>query len=174
VSDELVRYVLTFGTERLNGIGQVRRRPRCDSRNQQVQATRPMHLVLVGAIAELAALTDEDSAARAVDSFTVVQSALLPTTKLWIQQEFEDEHGLFQLANLIECPGDLVLTWIGGQLARDQRRRTLGARRRWSLQSTWPILRTSAQRAPDANISPAVGTELILIPSLGDPCGCSF
>jgi hypothetical protein len=30
-------------------------------------------------------------------SFAVVQATLLPTTELWLQQEFEDEHGLFQL-----------------------------------------------------------------------------
>jgi len=43
-----------------------------DGRDQQVQATGPMHLVLVGAIAELTTLPDEDSAAGAVDGFHVV------------------------------------------------------------------------------------------------------
>jgi hypothetical protein len=57
-----------------------------------------MHLVLVGAVAELAALADEESAARAVDGFTIVESALLPMPKLWIQQEFEDEDSLLQLS----------------------------------------------------------------------------
>jgi hypothetical protein len=66
--------------------------------HQQVQAARPMHLVLVGAVAELAALADEESAARAVDGFTIVESALLPMPKLWIQQEFEDEDSLLQLS----------------------------------------------------------------------------
>ena len=60
-----------------------------------------MHLVLIHAIAELAALADEDGTARAVDSFTIVQSAFLPMTKSWIQQEFEDEHGLLGLADLV-------------------------------------------------------------------------
>jgi len=40
-----------------------------------------MHLVLVGAIAEFAALADEESAARAVDGFTIVESALLPMSR---------------------------------------------------------------------------------------------
>src|SRR5713226_8411371 len=79
-----------------------------------------MDLVLVSAIAELAALTNEDGAARAVDGFTIVQSAFLPTTKLRIQQELEDEHGLFRLADLVQCPRDLVLTRVGSQLAHDQ------------------------------------------------------
>jgi hypothetical protein len=113
VRDELVRDVLTFGAQSLNGIGEVRRRLGCDGGDQQVQATGPMDLVLVGAIAELAALTDEDGAARAIDGFTIVQSAFLPTTKLRIQQEFEDEHGLLELADLVQRAGDLVLTWVG-------------------------------------------------------------
>jgi hypothetical protein len=50
-----------------------------------------MHLVLVGAIAELTALADEECTTRAVDGFTIVQSALLSSSKLWIQQEFKDE-----------------------------------------------------------------------------------
>src|SRR5262249_42866369 len=52
----------------------------------------------------------------------VVQSTLLPTTHLWVQQEFEDEHGLFQLADLVQGASDLVLSWVGRQLAHDQRR----------------------------------------------------
>jgi hypothetical protein len=43
----------------------------------------------------------------------------LPATKLWIEQELKDEHGLLQLADLIQRAGDLVLTWVGGQLAHD-------------------------------------------------------
>jgi hypothetical protein len=78
-----------------------------------------MDLVLVSAIAELAALTNEDGAARAVDGFTIVQSAFLPTTKLRIEQEFEDEHGFLELPDLVQCACDLVLTWVGSQLAHD-------------------------------------------------------
>jgi hypothetical protein len=74
-------------------------------------------LVPVGAIAELAALTDEDGAPLAVDGLAVVQPAVLPTTKLRVQQEFQDEHGLLELADLVQYPGDLVLTWVGGQVA---------------------------------------------------------
>src|ERR1700687_2156344 len=92
---------------------------------------KPVRYALIGAqpcmagvirspVAEFAALADEESAARAVDRFTIVESALLPMSKLWIQQEFQDEDGLLQLANLVQCPGDLVLTWVGGQLAHDQ------------------------------------------------------
>jgi hypothetical protein len=50
-----------------------------------------MHLVLVSAVTELAALADEESATRAIEGFTIVQSALLSSSKLWIQQEFKDE-----------------------------------------------------------------------------------
>src|SRR6266581_3870042 len=82
-----------------------------------------MHLVLVGAVAEFAALADEESAAGAVDRFTIVESALLPMSKLWIQQEFEDEDGLLQLSDLIQGAGDLILTRVGSQLAHDQRSR---------------------------------------------------
>jgi len=123
VSDQLVWDVFALGTESRNGISQVRCGPRSDSRDQQVQAARPMHLVLVGAVAELAALADEESAARAVDGFTIVESALLPMSKLWIQQEFEDEDSLLQLSDLIQCAGDLILTRVGSQLAHDQRSR---------------------------------------------------
>jgi len=70
--DQLLWYFLTLGTKRVNGIGEVWRRPCCDGRDQQVQAACSMHLVLVGAIAELAALADEDRATRAVDGFTIV------------------------------------------------------------------------------------------------------
>jgi hypothetical protein len=58
-----------------------------------------MHLVLVGAIAELTALADEERATRAVGGFTIVQSALLSSSKLWIQQEFENEDGLLARNN---------------------------------------------------------------------------
>ena len=46
-----------------------------------------MHLVLVGAIAELTALADEERATRAVDGSTIVQSTLLSPSKLWIQHK---------------------------------------------------------------------------------------
>ncbi len=80
-----------------------------------------MYLVLIRTIAKLAALADEDSAAGAVDGFTVVESTLLPTTKLWIEQEFEDEDGLLELSDLIQRPGNLVLTRVRSELAHDQR-----------------------------------------------------
>ena len=94
MSDQFVWHLVALGTENFNGISQVRRGPRSDGGDQQVQAASPMHLVLVRAIAELAALADEDGAAGAVDGLAVIQSPFLPPSKLWIQQEFEDEDGL--------------------------------------------------------------------------------
>jgi hypothetical protein len=94
MSDQFVWHLFALGPESVDGISKVGRGPRSDGRDQQVQATGPMHLVLVRAIAELAALADEDGAAGAVDGLAVIQSPFLPPSKLWIQQEFEDEDGL--------------------------------------------------------------------------------
>ena len=105
MTDQLVWDVLSVCAMSRNGISQIRSRPCSDGRNQQVKATRPMHLVLVGAIAELAALADEESATRAVDGFTIVESAFLSSSKLWIQQEFENEDGLLELADLVSTHG---------------------------------------------------------------------
>jgi hypothetical protein len=77
MGDQLLWYFLTLGTKRVNGVGEVWRRPGCDGGDQQVQAACSMHLVLLGAIAELAALTNEDGATRAVDGFTIVQFRVL-------------------------------------------------------------------------------------------------
>jgi hypothetical protein len=100
-----------------------------------------MHLVLIGAVAEFAALADEESAARTVDGFTIVESALLPMSKLWIQQEFEDEDGLLQLSDLIQCAGNLILTRVGSQLAHDQRSRDRAvANRRGHAQDLVPVV----------------------------------
>jgi hypothetical protein len=60
VGDELVWHVFALSACHRDGIGQVGRRPGADRSNQQVQATRSVHLVLVGTVAELAALADED------------------------------------------------------------------------------------------------------------------
>jgi len=59
-----------------------------------------MHPVLIGAIAKLAALAEEHGAARAVDSFSVIQSMLLAPTQLRIQQEFKNKDSLLELADL--------------------------------------------------------------------------
>ncbi len=69
-----------------------------------------MHPVLTGAIAKLAALADEDGAARAVDSFSVIQSMLLAPTQLWIQQEFENKDSLLEVADLVQCASGLILS----------------------------------------------------------------
>src|SRR5258708_13967357 len=89
---------------------------------------------------EFAALAEEEGAARAVDGFPIVESARLPMSKLWIQQEFEDEDGLLQLSNLIQCAGDLILTRVGSQLAHDQRSRDRAvANRRGHAQDLVPV-----------------------------------
>jgi len=49
-----------------------------------------VHLILVGAIAELTALPTEMARLALLTASPVVQSTLLPTTELWIQQELEE------------------------------------------------------------------------------------
>lgn len=96
MTDQLLWGGFAFCTYSRNGISQIGRRPRSNGRDQQVQAAGSMHLILVCTVTELAALAHEDGATRAVDGFTVVEPTLLPTTELWIEQEFEDEDGLLQ------------------------------------------------------------------------------
>jgi len=81
---ELVGNDLTLGMQRVDRISQVRRHPGCDRGSEQVRAARTVDLILVGAIAELAALANEDGTRRTIDGLAVVQSTLLAPTPFWV------------------------------------------------------------------------------------------
>ena len=110
--------ILAFGAQLLNGSSDMRRVPGADGGDQQVQATRSMHLVLKGAVAELATLAHEEAAGNAVNSLAFVQCPLSSPSQLRVLQELKDENSLLQLADLVERPCNLILAWVRTQLGR--------------------------------------------------------
>src|SRR4051812_12368890 len=69
------------------------------------------------------------------------QSTLLPLPKLRIKYEFQYEDSPFQLPDLVQRAGDLVLTRVGGQLAHDQRSGGGAvANRRWQAEDLVPVV----------------------------------
>src|SRR6266545_6300959 len=77
VGEVLVRELLARGAQRGDRVLQVRGGPRANRRDQQVETTCPMHLVLEGPLAKLAPLADEEGTGDAVDRLAVVEPPLL-------------------------------------------------------------------------------------------------
>ena len=83
VANDVVRQVVSFGPQALDDTGQVNGVPQDDGADHQVEAGSAESLALEGAVADFAALVEEDCPGQLVAGLALVQPGPAAVAQLW-------------------------------------------------------------------------------------------
>ena len=94
--------------------------PGGNGRHDQMETTGAMDLILQGTIAQLPQAAKEELAGERMQRFPFVEADQDAPAQCRVAEVLQKERGPFQLAQLGEGPGDLILARVGCQLAHQQ------------------------------------------------------
>src|SRR5258707_8245305 len=119
MGQQLFGKVSTESLKLLDGFSQVDRVPEHDRGNNQAEAICPVLLVFVGSVSQFAETIEKQSPRQDISSLAFVEAGLYAPTQFDVAQKIEHGARSFQPSKLAQRSRDSVLTWVGGEPAKD-------------------------------------------------------